>query len=355
MAATEPGNMSLEELLINEQEANLDLNGDNDPEIQALKKAKKDDKKAKKTQRRARKRNWVFTWNNYDQCPLIDDRVKWMRYGQEVGASGTPHLQGCVQFKHEVSKPSEMFDWGWKAHWEAMKGTIQQNLDYTGKDANLDDGTLQEFGERPLTNAERRRAGAAASNERYKEIIKMAEMGDFESIKDKHPGDYLRMGKRLNEIHTDQIAKRKREDIMPGGHKMHIWMTGETGSGKSRAVWDNCGDDLYLKDKNKWWDNYKGQNYVLIDDFEPDWSGKAKLKTWADRYPFTVEFKGGSTTIRPKMLIVTSNYKIDDSEFRPADVGPLKRRFQQCNAGQFKTVLDIINKAGNVAGGFIQE
>lgn len=359
--------MSIEELLCGEfeaygdaedqVEANLDLTGNDDPAFAHCGNSKKEiaaAKKKKQTTRRVRKRNWCFTYNNYDICPIVTPmdecvRVKWMRYGMEVGAQGTPHLQGCVQFKHEISKPTEMFDWGWKCHWEAMKGTIQQNLDYTGKEANFDDGTLQEFGERPLTNAERRRAGAAASNERYKEIIDMAEKGQFDEIKAKHPGDFLRMGKRLHEVHVEFNCKRKKTDIMQGGHKMHIWCSGKTGTGKSTAVWEHCGEDLYLKDKNKWWDNYKGEKYVLIEDFEPDWTGKAKLKTWADRYPFTVEFKGGSTTIRPKMLIVTSNYRLEDAEFREQDVDPLKRRFQQCNAGQFKTVLDVMNAANDHA------
>ena len=44
---------------------------------------------------------------------------------------------------------------------------------------------------------------------------------------------------------------------------------------------------------NKWWCGYNGEKYALIDDFEPDWTGKAALKRWADRYPFQAEFKGG--------------------------------------------------------------
>jgi len=36
------------------------------------------------------------------------------------------------------------------------------------------------------------------------------------------------------------------------------------------------------------------------------------LKLICDRYPCRVEIKGASTMIRPKTVIVTSNYKIDE-------------------------------------------
>ena len=80
--------------------------------------------------------------------------------------------------------------------------------------------------------------------------------------------------------------------------------------------------------------------WSLIDDYEPEWTGKAALKRWADRYPFQAEFKGGSTVMRPQILIITSNYKIEDAGFLPNDVIPIMNRFIQCNANQFKIFID---------------
>lgn len=47
----------------------------------------------------------------------------------------------------------------------------------------------------------------------------------------------------------------------------------------------------------------------MLDDFGKDHKILGDhLKRWADHYPFTAEVKGGACTLRPKSIIVTSNY-----------------------------------------------
>ena len=53
------------------------------------------------------------------------------------------------------------------------------------------------------------------------------------------------------------------------------------------------------------------------------------LKVWADHYPFIAEMKGRSVQIRPKHIIVTSNYSLEEIFKNPEDLEPLKRRFKQ--------------------------
>lgn len=53
------------------------------------------------------------------------------------------------------------------------------------------------------------------------------------------------------------------------------------------------------------------------------------LKNWADVYPFIAEKKGSSMMVRPKRIIVTSNYKIREIFYRAGDYEPLEARFNE--------------------------
>ena len=105
------------------------------------------------------------------------------------------------------------------------------------------------------------------------------------------------------------------------------WYWGEPGTGKTRKAWEE-NPGLYVKNINKWWDHYENEDVVLLDDWDPNHKCLVQyLKTWADRYPFCAEVKGSSRLIRPKKIIVTSNYPIEDC-FDPIDAEAIRRRFK---------------------------
>lgn len=86
-------------------------------------------------------RTYCFTINNY--TPAIEQLVQnypheYLIYGREVGASGTPHLQGYIRFANARSLRSVISDTAlWGAHWEIAKGNPQQNIDYCSKEGNV--------------------------------------------------------------------------------------------------------------------------------------------------------------------------------------------------------------------------
>lgn len=86
---------------------------------------------------------WCFTLNNYTESevssivPVLSDSCRVAFFAKEVGESGTPHLQGYLEFKKK-SRPLSVFksvcD---RFHWEKAKGSKDDNLKYCTKSSDL--------------------------------------------------------------------------------------------------------------------------------------------------------------------------------------------------------------------------
>lgn len=81
---------------------------------------------------------WCFTLNNYTEeqissiVPIIEEKCRLGIFGKEVGNSGTPHLQGYIEFKTK-GRPMNLF--GIKQiHWEKAKGSKADNMAYCSKE-----------------------------------------------------------------------------------------------------------------------------------------------------------------------------------------------------------------------------
>lgn len=261
----------------------------------------------------SRSNSWCFTINNpteADAQQLVDLKpyVKYCVVGRETGESGTPHYQGYIVFvsPRTVGGVKTLLP---RAHLEPRKGTHRQAADYCKKD-----GDYEEWGELPISAAE-------SSKEMWSSIIKNAEAGDLDKIKEDYPAMYLRYLEKLRSLARPSVA------ILP--ELQNEWWWGPTGTGKSRSLWRSY-PVHYAKQLNKWWDGYDGEEVVAIEEWAPKNECTASLlKIWADRYPFPAEIKGGKLNrIRPKKLIVLSNYSPEQCFTQVEDLEPIKRRFK---------------------------
>ena len=86
--------------------------------------------------RNTKHRSWCFTWNNYssEEVTYLTNKLKNEKYlfGEEKGNSGTPHLQGTVNFKspRSFSSVRKIFK---NNHIEVCKNW-QASLNYCSKD-----------------------------------------------------------------------------------------------------------------------------------------------------------------------------------------------------------------------------
>lgn len=264
-------------------------------------------------------KHWCFTLNNHtdaevDALKALAESCQYLVFGREVGALGTPHLQGYAVFltKKRLNAIKKL-DGLKRAHLEQKipQSTPLQAATYCKKD-----GDFEEFGELddPDARNEKQKTDWAA-------VLASAKEGDFEAIP---PSIYIHCRRTLKEIRREMLTANCPPSMdRPCG----IWYVGPPGCGKSRLARETW-PDAYLKPINKWWDGYAGEETVILEDWDHTNSMTLhNLKIWADGYQFPAEVKGDTIKIRPKRIVVTSNYRIEELATDKDLCTALKRRF----------------------------
>lgn len=264
----------------------------------------------------ARARGYCFTTNNpteEDEHVIFDlaNVATYVVVGRETAPStGTPHLQGFVYFgnKRTFQGVLDLLPYGSHLEVKSIGSTFRQCSEYCKKD-----GDYFESGECPMDPERKGDAGKLSAQQRWDLAIR----GDFTELAPEH---YT----RYRAIHAEFRNVADREELN------NFWICGHSGCGKSKYVRDTY-PVFYSKGMNKWWDGYVDEDVVLLDDFDPKHAEFLSyyLKIWSDHYVFNAEVKGGMLKIRPKTIIVTSQYSIEMC-FAAQDVETveaIKRRF----------------------------
>lgn len=237
--------------------------------------------------------------------------------GEEVAPStGTPHLQGMVYFEHAktMSQVKKAFkENGVKQadtmHLEVMRD-IEASVEYCKKE-----GKWFEHGELPDAPTEK----GKKERIRWAENVAMAKEGRFDDMDPQIQMCYMRNAEYL---HRRIVLARELQDT----EEQMLWYWGATRTGKSRAAKAES-PGAYMKLCNRWWDGYVDQEFVIIDDFDRKHEMLCHhLKHWLDRYPFNGETKGGMIYIRPRRIIVTSNWHPRDIWTDEEDLKPILAR-----------------------------
>lgn len=237
-------------------------------------------------------RNVCFTLNNYTEKELKDIlewKCSYLICGREVGESGTPHIQGYVEWGRGV-RFTTMKKLNERIHWETRKGTAKQASDYCKKDGNFEErGELSSQGHRTDLD----------------EIKTSIENGrKVDDICMDSPMVYHQYGRTLNKI-EDLVMRKKYRTHMTKG----IWYWGSTGVGKSHAAYENFHPDTHytLPNDNGWWDGYTQQETVIINDFRGEIPYNQLLQM-VDKFPFSVRRRNREPLpFTSKTVIITSS------------------------------------------------
>ena len=173
-------------------------------------------------------KNWCFTLNNWthDERDLLDalgsegNGIRYLTYGEEVGAEGTPHLQGYVSFSARRTLSYVRRLLSLRAHYEVARGSPESNRDYCQKD-----GSFKEFGSLPGGQGQRNdllnAVSAIKPGKRRREVL------------EEFPLAFARGYKMLHDL-LELNAKRR--CWVP---EVHVYF-GKPGTGKSRKAFEEC-------------------------------------------------------------------------------------------------------------------
>lgn len=281
------------------------------------------EKKAQKNDIRGR--NWVFTLNNYDDKDLMEfntwvpEKCKYVAYAKEVGEQGTPHLQGFVSTAQPKQRLAYMKKLQDRAHWEVMRGSFEDNEKYCSKQ-----GELVEIGELCQSVRAQQAAGRNSEKRRWEDAFATLKTGTTDGLP---PDIYIRY-----QGTCDRLASKYAPMLKSLENPDHLWLWGSPGTGKTTAVEQLYGERLYRKTLNKWWDNFDHDQFdvAMIDEIDPV-NGPCLLsfmKKWADKHPFIAEVKNSMMLIRPKRIIVCSNYHPKHIWKQEAEYAPICDRFR---------------------------
>jgi len=276
-----------------------------------------------------KRRNWCWTLNNYtdEEKEFLNSsiglsHITYLCYGAEIGANGTPHLQGYLECSigKELKTLKNLGGCFSRIHFDPRRGTQKQAIDYckkgeqTHQEWNRDginglnfglDAEFVEFGELKTDGKQNLVQNTLVQvKKKIQEGATRDEIFDFDANIATRYDKWVRY-----EINRIVPADRLNLSVAV--------FHGEPGTGKSRYAWHlmrqhgNYYSVPIQQDKTSWFDGYDGQKCVLFEDF----SGAMKLNSLLrllDVYPAMVPFKGGYQWFVPERIIFTTNIHVKD-------------------------------------------
>jgi len=261
---------------------------------------KEEPKKEGKDLSGMRCRSWLLTINNFTDDDILQIKAENTTYKvwqYEKGKKGTLHLHCLLYYKNARIWPKKRFP---TARIEIPRD-LGDCIRYCQKEKTRIEGPW-EVGECP---AQGRRKDLEAIAE---DISKGKGLNE---IANENPKEFIRYHRGLQALKEAHMKPRDPETPMEV-----CWIFGNAGNGKTRFAYEShIGEEIYMKENNKWWNGYAQQDIIIWDDFCTPISGvgnhEASLRFFlriTDRYPAQGETKGGTIQINSKIMYITCEH-----------------------------------------------
>lgn len=274
-------------------------------------------------------RFFCWTCNNYtpeDEVRLQKMKiVGWLLYGHEIGPeNGVPHLQGALW----CTKPMYLANLGrmMKNCWASGMGS-EKDLAHWLKYCTKDGVDIVEVGIRPTAeevDADIALQGQGSRSDlvTFRDTIRDNGKVTKRELWDNHPSIMARYPKVASEIRNvyhppQKLTVRDNQCIY-----------GPSQCGKTTTAEQENPDHWCKTLPGLWFDGYNYEEVIIWEDFGKDeFNCNSLLKNLADYKPCTVGVKGSTLVIRPRRIIVTSNYHPQDIWTDSETLQPILERF----------------------------
>lgn len=270
-----------------------------------------------------RARAWGLTcWTATDVAGLFsrystgDSGLQYLLSGKELCPdTNKEHWHLLLYFNNPVrfGTLKNYLVWDTEPHIEHVRD-LKRYIQYCKKD-----GAVTEMGKQPAQGKRSDLEGFYSAIEDGKDDYEL-----FES----HPMIMARYGRLSQRYRTAKLRHTCRGQRWTEVRVSVYW--GKPGVGKTRRAYDEC-DDLYVLSlgdgQTLWWDGYRGQKGILLDDFDGQAIQFRFLLRLLDGYPMSLPVKGSFTYKAWSHVYITSN--VEPQQWYPSqDYAPLERRIQ---------------------------
>ncbi len=261
-------------------------------------------------------RNCCFTWNNPDDLPRIEAKLRawrgvaYMVYGQETSKEGTPHLQGYCEFVNQKTWKSvkNMLE---GAHFEARRGTAVGASNYckkgeqTHENYEFEGTDSPEYGKNAVVVEWGQITDQGKRNDLTPACQMIKEGATLRAVAIEHPEQFVRYHKGMIALKNILITPRSTKP------EIRVYWGGR-GTGKSYDArkwlgWETDDNPPFVWDPGckQWFDGYHGEDRIIFEEFRGQLPF-GQLLSLTDRYSCKVEYKGGIVQIAATKICFTS-------------------------------------------------
>lgn len=236
--------------------------------------------------------------------------LEYFAMSDEITLSGTPHTHIYVCFTSRVRWKSVKRQFP-EAHIEPAVATTQDNIDYLKKQGKWAEtakaetslpGTFEEDGKRPVQK------GRLGDMEELYQLVKNGySNAEILEINNDYILNIDKLDKLRTTILTDKYKETRRLDMEV------IYVTGETGTGKTRYILDTHGDaDVYrVSDYDHPFDNYACQPVLVFEEYRSQLRISDMLN-YCDIYPIVLPARYANKYACYNTVYIVSNWLLEE-------------------------------------------